>query len=403
MKVDSGVPTNLYSGQSQLGSAPKSRLPLVVGALAFLLIGFFLGSRYDDWLVGTRQLDYSGLDEIYTTLVQSFDGEIDTAALIDGAKRGMVAGLGDAYTQYFSYDESREFRDQIEGNFEGIGAELTNRDGKLTIQSVLPDTPAQKSGLLAGDIILKVDEEETISWSAESAVQIIRGPSGTNVKLIIIRGNEQLEFNITRAKITNPSVRYEIKDSIGYLDITRFGSTDTVSLAKDAAHAFVDAGVRGVVLDLRGNAGGYVDSAAEVASLWLEKGDVVVIEKVGDLVTATEKAKGNNTLHGIPTVVLIDGNSASASEIVAGALSDHGAAQLVGTKSFGKGSVQEIKPLRSGSQLKVTIARWFTPNGKNIDKEGIAPDIEVKFDAEMYKNGIDNQKQKAIEVLSSKF
>jgi len=403
MKVDNSMGSGVYAGSGQYGVAtPRQKKwpSVMVGMMIALIVGFVVGLRYSDYLPGaTSKLDYSGLDEIYSVLVENFDGEIDTSALIDGAKRGMVAGLGDAYTQYFSSVESQEFIDALEGTFEGIGVELLNRDGKLMIRNVLDDTPAQRAGLKAGDFISHVDDTETISWAAESAVQIIRGPSGTKVRLTIIRENRLMEFEITRSAIVNPSGKYVIENDIGYLRIDRFSDAETVQLARTAAKAFSDAGVRGVVLDLRGNSGGYVATAVAVASLWLEKGQAVVIEKIGDVVTDTENATGNNILHGIPTVVLIDGTSASASEIVAGALADHGQAKLVGTKSFGKGSVQVMKPLSGGSKLKITLAKWFTPNGVNIDREGLEPDVEVKFDAELYKSGVDNQRVRAIELL----
>lgn len=404
MRVENPIPSGQYSDPVSVPRRGISKVFTVVGIIAALAAGFFWGVNFDgNWPpnVITHSLDYSSLDEIYSVLRQNYDGEIDTEQLLEGARRGMVEGLGDEYTQYFSAAESREFYDSIEGNFEGIGAELLNKDGKLTINGVLEGTPAKAAGLLAGDLIAKVDDEETIAWSAESAVQIIRGPAGTNVRLTIIRGVDVLEFDITRAKIINPSTSYEIIDGIGYLRIGRFNDTDTTQLSRQAAKAFTDAKVSGVILDLRGNGGGYVSTAVDVASLWLDRGQPIVIEKFGETVTDTETASGNNILSGIPTVVLIDGQSASASEIVAGALSDGGKATLVGTNSFGKGSVQIMHELRSGSQLKITIARWYTPNGLNINQEGIAPDVEIEFDSEQYKNGIDVQELKAIEVLRS--
>lgn len=381
-------------------SSQGVKLKVVVLAVVFaMLAGFFFGREFykNPQLAG---LDYSELDEIYSVLQENYDGEIDNNKLIEGAKRGMVEGLGDDYTQYFSEEESEEFKNSLEGSFEGIGAELLNKDGKLTIVNVLEDSPAKKSGLKNGDIISKVDDEEVITWSAEKAVQIIRGKAGTTVRLSIVRGSELLNFDIVRGEITSPSVNFEINDGIAYMQITRFGDTDTMQLARRAAKQFVDAGVKGIVLDLRGNGGGYVSTAVGVASLWLDKGAKVVIEKTGDIVTQEETATGNNILGKIPTIVLIDGGSASASEIVAGALSDHGKAKLLGEKSYGKGSVQMMKELDAGDQVKVTVAKWYTPKGINIDKEGITPTIEVKFDSEAYKKtGTDNQRQKAVEIL----
>ncbi|GHU08562.1 peptidase S41 [Alphaproteobacteria bacterium] len=401
MKVENPIVAGSYDPVQQKGARGGRAAATVIAIIIALGLGFTLGTRFDDWsAVAPTALNYSSLDEIYQVLRQEYDGEIDADAIIEGAKKGMVEGLGDDYTQYFNQTESQEFYADLEGSFEGIGAELDNRDGKLLIKSVLDDTPAKKSGLLAGDIIARVDDTDTLTWSAESAVQIIRGKAGTKVHLSIIRNGQAMEFDITRAKVTNPSVKYEIRDGVGYLRISRF-SDDTSNLARTAAKAFTDAGVRGVVLDLRGNGGGYVSAAVDLASLWLERGETIVVEKFGNTVIDTETASGNNVLKGVSTVVLIDGGTASASEIVAGALADHGAAQLVGTKTFGKGSVQILKPLSSGSQLKVTIAKWYTPKGLNINKEGIGPNIEIEFDSERYKNGTDVQEIKAVEVLNT--
>jgi carboxyl-terminal processing protease len=319
--------------------------------------------------------------------------------LIDGAKKGMVAGLDDPYTQYFSRVDAKEFNDDLEGEFTGIGVEMNNKDGYLVIVDVLDGTPAETAGLVAGDIIIKVDETDVASWASEEAVKVIRGEAGTNVKLTIIRDTRSLEFEITRGVITNPSVKYQIKDGIGILSVSRFGDSDTTRLSKQAADEFVKAKVSGIILDLRGNGGGYVSAAVDLAGLWVDKGEVITSEKVGQINSDTELASGGNILKGIPTAVLIDGGSASAAEIVAGALKDYQLATVVGVQSFGKGSVQTMKPLRNGDQLKITIARWYTPNGNNIDKEGISPDVEIKFDAEAYKNGVDNQLNRAIELL----
>jgi carboxyl-terminal processing protease len=381
---------------------PARRWPtLLATAVVALLVGAILGMRADGFVAEkTNGLDYSGLDEVYKTLQENYDGEIDSAKLIEGAKRGMVQGVGDDHTSYFSGDEAKTFQNALEGSFEGIGAELGNQEGKLTIISVLDNTPAMKAGLKRGDIIAKVDDTDTLDWQPEPAVQIIRGEKGTTVRLSVVRGGEVLEFEITRDKVTDPSVKYEIIDGVGYMRISRFAEGDTVRLAREGAKQFKDAGVRGVVLDLRGNSGGYVNAAESVASLWLDKGKLVVTEKTGDLVRSESKSSGNNLLAGLSTVVLVDGGSASASEILAGALRDNGAARLVGTKTYGKGSVQLMKPLSDGAQLKITVAKWFTPAGLNIDKEGITPDEVIGFDEAAYKNGVDVQKNRALELIN---
>jgi len=388
---------------SSHNSSGGIRLPFVtIIAIITLIVGFFIGYNKQELLPNLNlpgELNYSELDEIYSVLKQNFHGNLDSKALLEGASRGFVAGVGDDYTRYFTYAESNEFFDDLEGSFEGIGAELGNKNGKLTVMSTVDGSPAKKSGLLPGDIISKVDGTTTIDWQPEPAVKIIRGDKGTSVTLTIIRGDETKDYIIVRDKVTDPSVKWEIIDNVGYMRISRFGESDTTILARKVAEEFVKNKVDGVILDLRGNTGGYVDAAQNIAGLWLKSGSVIVIEKRGERIAETLKATGNNILEGKPTIVLIDGSSASASEIVAGALQDHNVAKLVGTKSFGKGSVQAMIELRSGAQLKVTVAKWYTPNEKNIDGEGIKPDYEIKFDSVKYDQGIDVQKDKAIELL----
>jgi carboxyl-terminal processing protease len=238
--------------------------------------------------------------------------------------------------------------------------------------------------------------------SVDAVVQKIRGKAGTKVTLTIIRGDAKpFDVTITREKITVPSVKYEEDGDIGYLKISQFGS-DTVSLTQKAAKEFKAKHVKAVILDLRGDPGGYLNAAVGVSSLWLDNGKTVVQERRGNTVVGTETASGDNILNGLPTIVLIDAGSASASEITAGALHDNNAAQLVGEKSFGKGSVQQVEKLSDGSELKITIARWYTPNGKNIDKQGIKPDITVSSDGVNVAEGKDPQKDKALQILQSK-
>lgn len=373
---------------------------LVVGTLAF--VG---GDRYPDLLArfggssDPADLDLSSLQTTYDTLRSKYDGELDPAKLVDGAHHGLVDAAGDPYTVYFNAEEAADFASELDGTFQGIGAEIGKKDDRLIVVSTLDGSPAKASGLRAGDVITKVNDEETTGWSIEEAVGKIRGEKGTTVKLSIIRGDELKDISITRDQITNPSVRHEILDgNIGYLRISRFGEGETVALAQKAATEFNQKQVKGVILDLRGNGGGYLDTAQKVTGLWLNNA-VVVTERKNGQVTDTLRTGNNATLQGIPTVVLVDGGSASASEIVAGALSDHGAATLVGEQTFGKGSVQTIEDLPGGGQIKVTVARWFTPNGKNINEEGIAPTITVKPSNKDIEANNDVVRQKAIELL----
>lgn len=378
---------------------------LVVSVVIAAVASFIVGTRSNELLalVGGHkadQLDLSSLQQVYDVLASKYDGTLDATKLIDGAKHGLVDAAGDPYTTYFSAKEAEEFQSDLEGKFEGIGAELGKRDDKLVVISTLDDSPAKAAGLQPNDAIVKVNGEDATSWSIDQAVSKIRGEKGTTVKLSIVRGGDQLkEFSITRDTINNPSVKSEITpDNIGILRISRFGQSDTVGLSKQAAQQFKSAGVKGVVIDLRGNGGGYLDAAVDIAGIWLND-KVVVTERSGGKITDTKRTGNEALLSGVPTVVLVDGGSASASEILAGALKDNGAASLVGEKTFGKGSVQLIEDLADGAGLKVTVAKWYTPKGRNINKEGIAPDTTITISNDDIQAGRDPQKDKALEQL----
>lgn len=343
------------------------------------------------------QIDLSSVQDVYKELKSQFDGKLDTQKLIDGAKKGLTDAAGDPYTVYFTNDEARQFQNDLDGKFSGIGAELEKKGANLLIRATLDDSPARKAGLLPNDIIAKVNDQDSTKWSVDQAVSTIRGDKGTTVKLLIIRDQAPKEFSIVRDEIVNPSVKAEVTpEGIGYLRVTRFAD-DTVTLARQAAADFKQKNVKGVILDLRGDGGGYLSAAQGLTSLWLKKDEVIVEERGKE--NSKLLAQGNPLLQGVPTTVLIDGGSASASEITAGALHDHGVAKLVGEKTFGKGSVQTLQDIKSGGRLKVTVAKWFTPKGVNISQEGIKPDIEVVLTAEQLLAGNDTQKAKAIELL----
>ena len=396
--------------ESQDQAAPKKGVSWFIFIPVLLVIGsvsFVAGTRSNEisqyidlpFIEKSQQLDVSSLQETYDTLVKRYDGKLSTSKLMEGANRGLVDAAGDEYTVFFNAKEAKELSNDLEGTFTGIGAELAKRDGNLKIMSTIDGSPAKKDGLQSNDIIARVNGEDTSGWSVDKAVSQIRGEKGTTVKLTIIRGdNEVIEKNITRDTITDPSVKSEIKDGIGIMRISRFGSTDTVPLAKKAAQEFKDKKVKGVIIDVRGNGGGYVSAAQELAGLWLDN-KVVVSERRGGEVVENLRTNSQPILEGVPTVVLVDQGSASASEILAGALSDHGAAKLIGDRTFGKGSVQELVDLSGGAKLKVTAARWYTPKGKNIGKDGISPDVKIVLTDENTKDGADPQLQKALETL----
>lgn len=382
--------------------------------LVLIIAGVIFGSG---WLVGgnkisfgvSKNLNYSksdnsddisveGLQELYDDLKENYDGELDSQALLDGLKDGMVAAAGDTYTEYFSVEETDEFNSQLNGTFEGIGAELGKEGSFIVIIAPIKGTPAEKAGIRPQDIIIEIDGESSTDITVTEAVKKIRGEKGTTVTLTIIRDGEQLVVPIIRETIDIPSVEYRIEDGIGIIEISRF-SDDTTALVKTAAQKFLDSGVKKVVLDMRGNPGGLLDQAVGVSSVWLSKGSTVLEEKRGGETIKTFTTSDSPILREVKTVVLIDKGSASASEIVAGALKDNGVASLLGETSYGKGSVQQLINLSNGGSLKVTIARWYTPNGKNIDKEGIEPDTKVERTLEDIKADRDPQLDAAKQQL----
>lgn len=350
------------------------------------------------------QLDYASVDQLYDLLKTDFDGQLDASKFNDGLKAGLVNATGDPYTEYFSAADAKDFNDQLSGTFTGIGAELgSDTDSHIVIVSPLSGYPAEKAGLKPKDIISAIDGQTTNGISIGAAVKKIRGPADSDVKLTIVRGTSQpFEVTIKRTQISLPSVESKVENGVGYLKISQF-TNDTADLATKAAKDFKTQNVKGVVVDLRGDPGGYLSSAVAVSSLWLDKGKVVVSEKRGSQVLETDYASGNNILKGLPTVVIINGGSASASEITAGALRDNYGATVIGDKSFGKGSVQKVETLAGGAEVKITIARWYTPKGANIDKQGITPDVQVGLSDDDQKSGRDPQKDKAYQILRSKF
>lgn len=371
-------------------------------------VGYAAGTRNDQIvstvapIIGLKveagTLDLSSVQTTFRQLKLNYDGTIDTNALVQGASRGLVAAAGDEYTVYMDRKEAEEFNKDLTGNIGGgIGAEIGSRNKRPTVLRTLPDTPAAQSGLKAGDVVYGVNDESAQAWTVDETVNKIRGEIGTTVKLTVGRGADVKEFTITRAKITAPSVESKIDGDIGILELNRFDDT-TSNEARKAAQDFKNKGVKAVVLDLRGNGGGLLSSAQDIAGLWLNN-KVAVVEKSKGKVVEELRTGSNAILDGIPTVVLVNQSSASASEIVAGALKDHGAATLIGEKTYGKGSVQRLVDLPSGSVLKVTVASWYTPKGKNINKQGISPNKKVELSADDANAGRDPQMAAALTSL----
>lgn len=374
------------------------------------IVGFVAGTRQEEILAAvgptlgiktqtTDGIDVSSLQNTYKELAANFDGELDIPTLIEGANKGLVAAAGDNYTVYMSAEEVEQFDRDLSGNIGGgVGAEIGVRSDQPTILRTLDDMPAEKAGLKAGDVILAVNSTVTNGWTAEKTAEAIRGEIGTTVKIKVLREGEEQEFSITRAEIKNSSVDSEIKDGLGILTIRRFDS-ETARLARRAAEDFKQQQVRGVVVDLRGNSGGYLSAAQDVASMWLDN-KLIVTERRGDEVREELRSKRNPLLGGVSTVVLVNETSASASEIVAGALQDYEAATILGEKTFGKGTVQKLVNLKGGAELKVTIARWYTPEGRSISSEGIEPDKEVELSFDDVNAGRDPQMEAAISTLA---
>lgn len=319
--------------------------------------------------------------------------------LFYGSMKGLLAGLNDPYSVYFEPVEAEEFEASLEGSFEGIGAEIGIRDEKLQIVAPLSDSPAENAGLLPGDWIVLIDGTETLGMSVEEAVTLIRGEKGTEVVLSVSRNglDTLIDVPIIRDKIVIDSARWEIdENNFMVIGITTFNH-ETAELFNEAVQEALASGVDGMILDLRSNPGGLLSAAIDVAAAWVGY-DTVVIERTREGAKTFQGLMAPR-LEGLPTVVLVNGGSASGSEIVAGALQDYGYAELVGTQTFGKGSVQDYRELGDGSSLKITTAEWFTPNGRTINETGIEPDADIEFSLEEYEAGIDPQLNAAKEIL----
>ncbi|MBU2595768.1 S41 family peptidase, partial [Patescibacteria group bacterium] len=345
-----------------------------------------------------KEIDFSLFWKVWDAVHQKYVGEINDEKLVEGAINGMLEGLGDPYSMILKPEQSSELLNELSGTFGGIGVELVVRDGNLMVLAPLKDSPAEKAGLKPKDIILKIDDKDATKMAFDEAVAAIRGKPGTKVKLTILRqGLEAVkEFEIERAEISGTNVMFEVKDNIAILRIRQFGEDTTDLVKKYAEEIKADKNIKGVVVDLRNNPGGYLDSAVEVSSVFIEDG-VIVYEEKKDGQRQEYKAEGRATLGSYHLAVLVNEGSASASEIMAGALKDYKKGPLIGKKTFGKGSVQELENIGGGLSLKITIAKWLTPNGTAINNEGIKPDIEVDLSDDDIKADRDPQLERAIE------
>lgn len=333
--------------------------------------------------------------------------EINDQELVYGAISGMIESLGDPNTVFFNPVDAKKFDEDIRGYFGGIGAELGLRDKQIIIVAPLKNTPAERVGLKPQDVILKVNDTDLTGMNIYDAVKLIRGEPGTVVRLLVDREgfkNPQ-EFEIQREIIHIPSIEWKmLDDRIAYIQISNFNQDTPTAFYEALVRAMMINNAKGIVLDLRNNPGGYLDVAVNLAGWFLKRGEPVVIERFASGEENILRANGNGFLSTTPVVILINRGSASASEILAGALRDNRGVKLVGEKSFGKGTVQQLETLKDGSSLKVTIANWLTPKGQLIETNGLAPDYEVVLTPESLENANkdskqDLQLQKAVEVL----
>jgi len=381
-------------------------LLLVVVIIGVFMGGLFLGrNSVECEICPPRDIDFSLFWETYNKLQNKFidPQKIQDQQVIYGAISGMVEILDDPYTVFFDPQETQEFEEQLSGIYQGIGAEIGIKEGQLRIVAPLEDTPAQRAGLRAGDKILEIGGKSTLDMSVEKAVSLIRGKEGTEITLTILRTGQRdtQQITIKRAEIKIPSIKWELKENnIAYIHIYQFNRS-LLPEFRTAAVEILSSQADRIIIDVRNNPGGYLSVAQDIAGWFLEEGKVVVIEDFGK----DQKkyvAEGNSKFSDWPVVVLINEGSASGAEILAGALRDNKGVKLIGKTSFGKGSIQQAINLERADQtalLKVTVAKWLTPNGKSISEVGLAPDIEVNRTEEDYQQGKDPQLERAIEYL----
>ncbi|WP_027308016.1 S41 family peptidase [Caloramator sp. ALD01] len=377
---------------------------ITASILIFVPIPFIGGKK----IVSKQEYDFvkqfGKMMSIKSILEQRYVDKIDENKLVEGAVKGMVDGIGDPYTVFMNKKEFEDLLTHTQGSYAGVGLYVGNKDGKIVVVAPIEDTPAYKAGILSGDIIIKVNDQEVSGNELEKATSMMKGPEGTKVKLTIYReGKGTINFELTRAKIIIKSVKSDvIENNIGYIRITTFDE-NTSEAFNNALDKLLNQGIKGLIIDLRGNPGGLLDQCTKIADRILGEGTIVyTIDNQGK----REEWKSDSNKLNVPLVLLVDGGSASASEILTGAVRDFKAGVIIGTRTFGKGLVQDIIPLPNKEGLKVTIARYYTPSGECIQGKGIEPHIvldlpEKDKERELsYKEDI--QIQKAIEVLRSK-
>lgn len=382
-----------------IGSGGSIKSPMEAGLLTF----------FSSWSEPNKEADLNEFWRVWNLLEKKFVASTSTDPVtvsdrINGAIEGLVGSYGDPYTLFLPPEDAAEFAEDIGGEFSGVGMEVGLRNGLITVIAPLSDSPAEKAGVLSGDVVVKIDGTATDGMSIEEAVRLIRGEQGSKVTLTIYREGE-LEFKdieITRDLITIPTVDTEVKNGVYIIRLYNFNALSETKM-QEALDAYKRGRYKKLILDLRGNPGGYLQSAIAIAGYFLPEGSAVVREHFGENIEEqVYRSQGKKVANFNPDnlVVLIDGGSASASEILAGALSEQKVATTIGTKTFGKGSVQELIKLPSGASLKVTVARWLTPNGISLSEDGLDPMVKISRTPQQVVADEDPQEAAALEWLS---
>ncbi len=393
----------------------KRNISVILLIAAFFFLGIYVGAHGRPeidkvtTLTGKEtavdtQTDFSPFWKAWNVLNEKYPnkGEVTDQDKVYGAISGLVGSLNDPYSVFFNPEDTKAFQEEIAGNFTGVGMEVGLKDNILTVISPLKDTPASRAGLQPGDQITKIGETSTSGMAIDQAIKLIRGEKGTVVALTIFREgySEPKELKITRDIINIPTLDAELRsDGIFLIKLYSF-SANSANLFGQAINKFLQSGSDKLILDLRNNPGGYLDSAVDISSWFLPAGKVVLMEDYGDNDPKLFRSRGYNAFdERLKFVILINGGSASASEIVAGAMQDHGRAKLVGEQSFGKGSVQEVVDITKDTILKVTVAKWLTPDGNLIAEKGLTPDFLVEITQKDVEARRDPQMDKAVDLL----
>ena len=379
------------------------------GALAMLLVAGLVscGLKMKDSGSGKDAVDSSTqkkVSELKELIDQNYMGDVEEKQLEEGIYKGFISGLDDPYSVYYDEEETKSLYETTEGEYQGIGAVLSQNmnTGIITLVQIYDDSPAMKAGLKDNDILYKVNGEEVTGVELTEVVSHIKGEKGTTVEMTVLRGadNEEVTVTATRDTVEAQTVKYRMMDGqIGYVSVSEFDSV-TYDQYQKALKVLEGQGMKGLVVDLRNNPGGNLNTVCDMLDLMLPKGLIVYTEdKDGNRQEASSDDENQFTL---PLAVLVNGNSASASEIYAGAIQDYGIGDIVGTQTYGKGVVQQIFDLKDDTCVKLTIAKYFTPKGRSINGKGITPDVEVEYEADENNPEADNQLDKAVETIKNK-